>query len=85
LALPQLGGITYLSSEFIPNYDSKRGVSELQMKKWIEEIRIIFTKVLNKKPLKLSLQDFESFAKYYNALKKGKSEVAKSIADSRGK
>jgi hypothetical protein len=60
-------------------------MSEVVMNKWIEEIRMIFSKVVNKKPLKLSLQDYESFAKYFNALKNGKVDVAKSIADSRGK
>jgi hypothetical protein len=82
---PQLGGVTFISSEYLPKYDTKRGMNPLALDKWIEELRIIFSKLVNRKPLKLSQRDYESFSQYYQALKSGNVEAAKSIADSRGK
>jgi hypothetical protein len=85
LSRPQLGTLSFLSSQYLPSYDSKRGMNELLINKWIEDIRINFSKLVNKKPLKLSQRDYESFSQYFHALKSGNGESAKSIADSRGK
>lgn len=79
---PQTCQMTFLSFHHLPKYDKKKYQS---IGVWLSEIRVVFGKLINKKLLTLTLGDYHSFAQYYNALREGKIEIAKSIADNRGK
>lgn len=75
----------FLSSKYIAKSDKNENVSNQILEKWIDDIRNIFSKLVNKKTLKLNLSDYYSYANYYNALKSGNNELAKNLADKRGK
>jgi hypothetical protein len=59
-------------------------VSEKRLEAWTQELREVFSKLVNKKALKLSLVDYDSFCEYYVANIRGNSTEAKKIADARG-
>ena len=59
-------------------------VSEKQLDTWVQELREVFAKLVNKKLLRLSLVDYDSFFEYYEATSAGDTAAAKRISDARG-
>jgi hypothetical protein len=84
---PSSAQVIFLSHEFLPVPDERRsgGDREAALEVWAKEIRELLAKVISKKTVELGASDFDSFSAYYCALRDGRVDVAKSIADSRGK
>jgi hypothetical protein len=59
-------------------------VSEKRLEAWTQELREVFAKLVNKKCLKLSMLDYDSFYEYYVANTTGNTAEAKKISDARG-
>ena len=59
-------------------------VSEKRVEAWTQELREVFSKLINKKMLKLSMIDYDSFYEYYIANTTGNTAQSKKISDARG-
>ena len=57
--------------------------SDRRMESWVKELREVFSKLLNKKLLKLNMIDYDSFFGYYLANTSGNTSAAKKISDAR--
>ena len=59
-------------------------VSKKRYESWTLELRDVFAKLINKKALKLTMVDYDSFFEYYTANTSGNVGVSKRISDERG-
>lgn len=59
-------------------------VTEKRLEAWTQELREVFSKLVNKKSLKLSMVDYDSFYEYYVANVTGNTVESKRISDARG-
>lgn len=59
-------------------------VSDQRVEAWTQELREVFAKLVNKKTLKLSMIDYDSFYEYYIANMSGNTAESKKISDTRG-
>lgn len=63
---------------------SASALSEKRLEAWSQELRGVFAKLINKKPLNLNMIDYDSFFEYYTANTTGNSAESKRISDARG-
>jgi hypothetical protein len=64
--------------------DNGNIVTDKRLETWTQEIREVFSKLINKKLLKLSMIDYNSFFEYYVANTIGDTINSKKISDARG-
>jgi hypothetical protein len=76
--------VNFLASEHVPKLSSgNTGSPKLDI--WVQQLRDIFARLVSKKTVDLSIDDFESFAKYYSLHAAGLFDQAKSVAETRAK
>jgi hypothetical protein len=82
-APPYPSQLMVLNAAFVPKISVHKVSGVANTSAWVAEVRLVFSKLINKKTVTLGADSYVSFQSYYAAVKNSQLKEAKAIADSR--